>query len=342
MIHTKNMKKTMTMALLLLGAQMTNARIWRVNNTVGVTADFTQPSGAIAAAAPGDTIHIEGSATGYSAINMNKRLVIRGAGYFLADATPNPKTQHNKNGSYVSTVTIGSGSKGSVIEGLTADYFHINDSLVTVQRNYVGSGLYAGNGQQVHGDTIRNNYIDAGINNSANFKATGLFIYNNIIRTSLNFGIVANVDGYCINNTFTGLGYSFACANFVFQNNIFNGANFGAYLPSNIFYNNMTSNTGLPNTNNNVLSVNLNNVFEGWASSTGFSSDGRYKLKAGSPALNAGILNGSPVDCGAFGGPAPYVLSGMPPMPSIYNITMPAQVNAGTSSISITVSAAAH
>ena len=43
------------------------------------------------------------------------------------------------------------------------------------------------------------------------------------------------------------------------------------------------------------------------------STDGRYKLKAGSPAIGYGVGG---VDCGIYGGPEPYVLSGMPTVPA--------------------------
>ena len=45
------------------------------------------------------------------------------------------------------------------------------------------------------------------------------------------------------------------------------------------------------------------------------STDGQYQLKAGSPAIGAG--NGG-VNCGAYGGPNPYVLSGLPPVPATW------------------------
>jgi len=45
-----------------------------------------------------------------------------------------------------------------------------------------------------------------------------------------------------------------------------------------------------------------------------------FKLKAGSPALGAGYGSTAqnPVDAGMYGGSTPYVLSGIPAIPSIY------------------------
>ncbi|RZL18408.1 MAG: hypothetical protein EOO96_27415 [Pedobacter sp.] len=53
---------------------------------------------------------------------------------------------------------------------------------------------------------------------------------------------------------------------------------------------------------------------------TGISSDGQWKLKAGSPAIGAGYGSTptTPIDAGMFSGNTPYVLAGQPSMPSIY------------------------
>ena len=71
----------------------------------------------------------------------------------------------------------------------------------------------------------------------------------------------------------------------------------------------------MPAGNGNQLNVNMNDVFVCYTNCAAFSADGRYQLKALSPAIGAGS-NGE--DCGMFGGTDPYVLSGMPPVPAIY------------------------
>lgn len=63
-------------------------------------------------------------------------------------------------------------------------------------------------------------------------------------------------------------------------------------------------------------------------------------LKAGSPALAAGLTVGTVVtpDCGAFGATDPYKLSGIPNIPSIYTLTVPVSIPAGTNSMNVTIS----
>jgi len=328
------------------------AKIWRVNNILGVVADFTSPVTCVASASvhSGDTIHLEASATAYPNFNVTKKLTIIGSGYYLTETAPmvaNPKTQANTNISYCAYIEFLPGSKGSTITGISGAQFYLEDSLITIQRCNISSGIDVNtNGYNTYADTIRQNVLSGiGSYNNDNSKAENLIIYNNIFNGfyAINFASnPINVNtGYFINNLCYG-GTYFICTNFTFQNNILSAPNFGAYLSSNVLFNCIADNASIPATNGNQQNVTLNNVFVGWNSAAGYSSDGRFVLKAGSPAIGAGVLNGGPVDCGPFGGPAPYVLSGMPSVPSIYTFTAPATVSSGTTTMNITVSTISH
>ena len=50
------------------------------------------------------------------------------------------------------------------------------------------------------------------------------------------------------------------------------------------------------------------------------STDGQWQLAEDSPARETGHNN---VDMGIFGGPTPYVLSGIPAIPTIYSFQAP-------------------
>ncbi|HNY02790.1 MAG TPA: hypothetical protein PKG48_09400, partial [Bacteroidales bacterium] len=93
--------------------------------------------------------------------------------------------------------------------------------------------------------------------------------------------------------------------------------------------------TQFPVGNGNQQNINMTDVFLGTNST---STDGQWQLAVGSPAIGAGN-DGS--DCGIFGGATPYVLSGLPSIPAIYEINMP---SAGTSAngINVTVKAKTH
>lgn len=350
------MKKIFTFCtLLFFVSQNANAKIWRVNNNTGVQADFTQASTAAASGSvnAGDTLYLESSATQYNGFSLTKKLIIIGTGYFLTDAA-NTKTQWNTSSAYIGSVNFNAGSAGSVLSGLKTDGIYLSDSLITIERCYITYYISFGNNPNSYADhdTLRQcfNPIYPLVSQTPTASAKGLMIYNNILA-DINFSSnMANTTAYVINNIFLG-NNSQVSENCVFQNNIFEGANFGVYGASNYFshniFNNSSTNNNVAIGNNNQFSVTLTSVFA--ASNynystppTGFSHDGQFQLAASSPAINAGDINGVTVDCGAFGGPAPYVLSGMPHIPSIYSLTVPAQVNNGTASMNISLSSAAH
>jgi hypothetical protein len=318
-----------------------SAKIWRVNNNTGVVADFNNVAAAITAASAGDTIHIEASSLAYPGFNITKRLVIIGTGYFFTDATPNPKTQANNNAASINSgIEFMPGSAGSVIEGLTIPGIFLDDATITIQRNNISSYIYLGSraSSVCNADTIRQNYVYGFVSQTPSSTVSNLMLYNNIVYgTGFDFSSnINNTSGFVINNVF--LQGQFSCVNMTFQNNIMVNSNFSTFLSSNVFFNNITNNTGIPTGNGNQQNVVMDNVFNGYSSGTGFSSDGRFKLKAGSPAIGAGSINSVTVDCGAFGGPAPYALSGMPAIPSIYAFSAPSSVPTGTTTINITVS----
>jgi hypothetical protein len=68
-------------------------------------------------------------------------------------------------------------------------------------------------------------------------------------------------------------------------------------------------------------------------------ADSNAELKPGSPAIGKGLHG---VDCGAFGGGVPYILAGMPPVPSIYSLTAPSSVNSDVNTMKVTIAIAAH
>ena len=141
---------------------------------------------------------------------------------------------------------------------------------------------------------------------------------------------------------------------FLFQNNILASLN-GATLPNN--YNSFIFNdAGNTVFNYNIITQSYNNI--GIGSGTGnvvvpFSSisaifedfpligtnsaDGRYRLKANSPALVAN-RPGSTLDAGMYSGNSPYKLSTMPSIPSIYSLSSPQGNNPSGNSIQINVS----
>lgn len=342
------MKKiTFTLALIAFTAWNASAKIWRVNNNPGVVTGFTTVDAAIGAAAAGDTIYVEGSATNYGGFTLNKRVVIIGTGYFLSGANSNPGLQANTNPSSFGNgyVVFDSTGTGSQLIGLSNFYMalgYIGGSAtdnITISRCYfTGIGTYYAPTANtiMNGWTIDKCYINGGI--GGNIGVTQNWnVRNNIFTGAVDMSNAANSGHVIRNNVFRT---SLALYNAYFANNII--ANATTTLVNVVVKNNLAIGTpggfaSYVGTNGNTQGYTDTQIFQGL---TGNSTDGQWRLAASSPAIGAGLTVGSVVnpDAGAFGGPDPYKLSGIPHIPTIYSLTVPASIPSGTNSMSVTLS----
>jgi hypothetical protein len=120
-------------------------------------------------------------------------------------------------------------------------------------------------------------------------------------------------------------GMSIFSVNSIISNNICKG---NIYIDRNNL-------TGIYDNGNNTLSKNSTNLGDNFASQFigGITTDKYYMLKPTSTAKGAGTGG---IDCGAFGGSDPYVLSGLPAIPHIYDVVAPTSGSA-TSGLAIKV-----
>jgi hypothetical protein len=315
------------MAALLFFTISTQAKIWRINNNFGASADFEQATTAISSplVSPGDTLFLEGSGSNYQGGNLTKRLVLIGPGYLLSGTDGNPGLQANPNTATI-TLYIDSIASGSVLIGLSltahidggADNVRIERCLLSV-------------GQWKSGQVMSNLRLNKCIIHSHRFTSyatENLEVTNCIFETAVNY--MSGSNSLYRNNIFYNANVQIS--NAYLSNNIFYGSSLTA-LSCTIRYNIATSNT-LPAGNNNINGVLPSSLFVG-----GNSRDGKLRLAAGSPAIGAGEpIGGITPDCGVFGTPDPYRLSGIPPIPSIYELTVPASVPSSASNMTITVS----
>ncbi len=316
-------------------SSITNAKVWRLNNNAGIDADFNNFTTAQNAASNGDTIYVEGSPTSYGNITISKQLIIIGTGYFL---TENPQTQANLNSAKFGTVNFNTGSSGSVITGLElTGTITINVALISVIRNYA-KNININSSTSYGNIFISQNYINGGISNSSgSAQIFNVTISNNIAGCGSYCSVInlgTNYSGAISNNVFFSGDVS--AYNFVFTNNIRTCCSVN--LNNNTFFNNIGDGTQFPAGNGNQQSITMADVFVGYPTQGSYSSDGRYQLKSGSPAIGAG---NDGTDCGIFGGVTPYVLSGMPEIPAIYEINMPSTGTTGNG-INVTVKAKSH
>jgi hypothetical protein len=303
------MKKMLLSILVLLTFNFTHAAKWRVNNSPGINANFPTLKEAHDAASEGDTIYIEGSLAVYdnnNAININKQLVLIGPGYFLGE---NPFTQANKMTANFNQFNFAGGSEGSVIMGLVVNSINVNVLDITVRRNNIGTLILNTENFIVAQNIITNNIdgrnckglISNNIIRYASFNANSFVsFFNNVLYFSSSFSTSIDISNSEIRNNII---YSYT------TNGLFLTSKNNT-ITNNIFRQNGTETDG------NKFNVAIASIFV-----EGGSTDGAYKLADNSPAKGAG-LNG--VDCGPFGGTLPYVLSGIPPGPSIYEVSAPA------------------
>ncbi|MBO9562794.1 MAG: hypothetical protein J7621_08475 [Niastella sp.] len=332
------MNKTLLLvvSLLLLVCLNASAKIWRVNNIVGIAADFTTLQAAHDAATSGDTLHIEGSPNTYNSLQVTKKLIFIGPGYYLDE---NPNTQAFNQSAKLSSLDFRAGSSGSIVMGLDFNggtlYVYTNDIVIRRNRFCSESGttidysvgvislnynINIGTSAPVNNVIISENF---GVRVDINYASTGVLISNNYLAWN----------GYGGDNT-TGQCLVFqANAVVIVQNNIIRRGRITAYNSNfsnnimiagtfegtgNLVSNNLSNAAQFGTTNGNQANVVMTNVFVG--AGTGISSDGQWKLKAGSPAIGAGYGSTAqnPIDVGMYGGTTAYKLSGQPPVPAIY------------------------
>jgi hypothetical protein len=286
------------------------AHKWRINNS-SVNANFTQIHQAVASSSVvnGDTLYVEGSAFNYEDVSITKRLVIIGPGYFLGE---NDSTQANLNAAAVSSMNFYSNSKGSVLMGITvSSYLNVRDTSIVVKRCKIN---------QTSLQNCANCLIIQNVLNTLSISnAMNIIVSNNLFTSADGYNIDLNIyssaSAVVTNNIFKG---PQIMNNTTLRNNIATGlggtGNEIVSLINCISDHNLGASTQYGTSGSNQQNVDMSQVFVNTA-----SSDGKYKLKAGSPAIGAGVDG---VDCGIYGGNYPYVLSGMPEVPAIWYLNV--------------------
>lgn len=283
------------------------ANVWRVNNNDS-TAHFSDITIAHddANVQDGDTLMVEGSNTPYSDLTCIKKLTIIGPGYLL---NTNYQTA-NMLPAKVSSIYFDKGSEGSSVIGIS---FTLNAGStpiigtddINVIRCSINAYLPIRNVKNIR---VINNYM-AGVDDYYNGTSvfSDVYIKNNIIRNKMGITASSNFIAFD-NNILLGESYGFNAE--YFRNNIITRSFINMSVNSGNNSNNIGTNNMLEGNNINV--ENIDSLFIG-----GDSPDGKYMLSENSAAKAAGFEG---TDCGIFGGDEPYVLSGIPPLPTIIEL----------------------
>jgi hypothetical protein len=321
--------KKLAVLFMSLSFASVNATIWRLNNNPAVDADFRTFTEAQDSASAGDTIYVEGNGNEahYGNISITKQLVLIGPGYFLNE---NDSTYANPNFARFLSIYIRASAAGTEIYGLyifttdgntnklriyasdviiSRNYFYQNNynnltinanvQDVTITQNYLYSVEL---GATVSNIMISNNFIGYRIymNNSSSGIITNNTlgqsienVYNSQIKNNLTLQDLGAFDALSVNNSGNYVAYNISATS------LLSG---GSYGPG------------------NLGGVDMSTVLAGYPTKGLYSTDGRWQIKAGGPADGAGEGG---IDCGMFGGSMPYVLSGLPAIPRIYEAIVP-------------------
>lgn len=309
--------------VLFAATSSAQSRVWRVDLD-GYDADFTGADALQEAidnvdVFDNDTIHVEGSAGTYNGVTMTRPLVLIGPGYFLNENT-NPVLQANVNSAKVHSIVFAAGSNGSIITGLSIEGgfgtgITLETSDITIKRCKV-SAIAFGTSLPTANIVIDQCYVAGAVGFGFGVGAvTNLSITNNYFGTA--FTLANTHQGTVAHNVFAnnvsvwGVNFfnNIVRAGTTAQNN--NGI---GNMYKNIFHDNPGS---WLDGGTNYRTVNMATVF----GNTG-STDGRLDPLPG--CANCGNGFGTPPqEIGMFGGSTAYRLSGIPAIPSIYQLQAP-------------------
>lgn len=319
--------------LLLLTAQFTSGKSWQISN-VNPAADYQNLLLAHAQAQDGDTLYVEGTGIPYDGLTLTKKLVLIGPGYFLSE---NSDTHFNKKPALIqSDIIFETGSSGSKIMGFDLREHEgnilIKESTITLLRNRLNYIIFNHKEAATYRDIlISGNYIHGNIYENGVYNYDPLIITNLII--SNNFINQVTFPTVNTNITFSALIENnviikpVQCNSSIIRNNIIlEYTKYYVYIFEKARYNDVYNNIftySAPTDmdkhhsgSNNQWLIDQLTLFVEFNGST----DGQWQLRANSPASGAGS-NGS--NCGMFGGLTSYQLSGLPPVPVVYEITGP-------------------
>ncbi|MCB1098774.1 MAG: hypothetical protein KDN22_24590 [Verrucomicrobiae bacterium] len=295
------MKSLLFVALVMIQAPL-HAATWTVDNNPARPANFQNLQDAVAAAADGDTLLIAGSNTSYGIVTLDKRLILKGPGYFPENNVSGAAAGVAKVGAPVMTASAASGSRFEGLEITGSTTVAAGVSQIVFRRVRFTANLTI----QGSACMVVQTYFDG-----VWFTVSG---DNAVIANSRISGVELTGNGITVDQCviLTGGGQMTASNLPVIRNSIIvsNLGAAGAHTAAVAFENCLgVGRLSLPVGNGNTSGLTAEQVF-----ASGPDTDARYRLAEASPAMGAGPGG---TDLGMFGGSNPYVLSGIPALPRV-------------------------
>jgi len=358
----------MSVLFVFLGTLFSYAIQAQTLKTVGLTDDptnghFGRLDLAILAAQDGDTLQVyPGDYRHEGLLMIDKGLTLIGPGHSHAQNFPGYNSSLTI--AYLQSLIVNASEKSVVIRGFFLTQINAESvGSIVVSNNNLSSILIERSVLTIiSGNIIKSVRQKVGTVNSTSQVYSSIQVYNTEIAIVSN-NIVPLVSGNS-NSRYSFFSSSFsaqsqstyseysAVESLSFHHNYF-GNRFGC-TGSYLFHSNIVGENGrsvgynqsvLGSVSNNVGvdqvpasqistaapgyvgGINLDSVFVDYDGSLGFSIDGKWQLSPNSQARGAGLYG---EDCGPFGGPNPYQLSGISDIPFVWQLNVPQQ--AGQSS----------
>ena len=306
----------------------------------------------------GDTIQVYPGYAG-GGMTQTKRLIIIGIGYLTAGTNANTNlnvlgTQNPINISAITYTNLSSGVSGSEYQGVSLNIAlsgNIGTSInnITIQRSRLTNFSQFNNPSGTITNLKIKQCLFVGSANVPSIILQSCLIENTFLtensffsNTTHNIASTFYIKNCTsVNNLSVSFFLDFSSCFILAENCFFQCKTIFNYSNTtfvNCFLTDLSQMPLVPAVTgtNNVFNVNADNgnVFVGYPTQGTNSNDGRFMLKAGSPAIGAGTGG---VDCGAFGNTNPYKLSGIPATPAFYKLSAPS-VNTSTNPYQITFS----
>jgi hypothetical protein len=285
-------------------------------------------------------------------------LTIIGTGWML---NANDSTQADKNHARTYGLEFDPGSEGSIVYGMTfyGESYCDADNITWIRNHFDATStynrqLYIRSGHSniaivqnffhhLYGGTYYCLWYDG--NNQNIFVSNNIFVRGNstsFTSNSNNYAVYtqsSNTTSTFVKNVFCGGLYIY---NSTMEDNIHVCGGFSG--TGNNYFNNISHTTTFGSLNGNQQNVTMtgNNVFEETTNGFTFEEDGFYRLDTvtslPNPAVGAGRNSD---DCGVYSGALTWKPSGMPPIPAIFEATVPT-IGTPSSGINVNIKAKTH
>lgn len=304
---------------------------------------FANLQAAVTAASHGDTIYLAPGNVGGATVNKKLSLIAGGYDHMANDSVYQLQVPSG-NSTISNTIEFIAGADSSMVQGCSIHSLRCTNVIaVRIIRNLIYNKSVLGYGLFVSGSTgieVISNFFDymTGtrllLSTSTQNRISGNIFFQPFNQTNLN--VQGSADAYVDGNVFTT--QVAISVNSVFSNNISlcNSCNSLATSSSQVFNNIFAGNAAGVNSSN-IVNYGEAGICIGWPNASGYSFDKRFQLAPGSPGVGFASNGG---DCGAFGGPEPYKLSGVPARPLFTDFSQNTSVpTSGLLQVSIKVNA---